>query len=75
MKLILKPDEIVVAANVLKSGQVIAIPTETVYGLAADITQEKALKQIFALKHRPTEHPLIIHIIPIPKKPIQLYNF
>lgn len=62
MKLILKPDEIVVAANVLKSGQVIAIPTETVYGLAADITQEKALKQIFALKHRPTEHPLIIHI-------------
>ncbi|MCS5709137.1 threonylcarbamoyl-AMP synthase [Candidatus Berkiella cookevillensis] len=62
MKLILNPDEIVVAANVLKSGHVIAIPTETVYGLAADITQEQALRQIFALKHRPTEHPLIIHI-------------
>lgn len=62
MKLILNPDEIAVAADEIKSGQVIAIPTETVYGLAADISQEKAVKQIFALKQRPTTHPLIIHI-------------
>lgn len=46
----------------LKSGNVIGIPTETVYGLAADILQEQAVRQIFTLKNRPIDHPLIVHI-------------
>lgn len=46
----------------LKQGGVVAIPTETVYGLAADATNDSALKKIFALKQRPADHPLIVHI-------------
>ena len=45
-------------------GQLIAIPTETVYGLAANATDEKAIKRIFKLKNRPETHPLIVHIAP-----------
>lgn len=62
MNNIIQPCNIEFAADLLKSGQVVAIPTETVYGLAADISQEAAVKQIFALKGRPENHPLIIHI-------------
>lgn len=62
MNNIIKPNNIDVAADLLKSGQVVAIPTETVYGLAADISNKTAVKQIFALKGRPENHPLIIHI-------------
>jgi L-threonylcarbamoyladenylate synthase len=50
------------AAARLKAGEVVAIPTETVYGLAADASNDKALQQIFALKQRPADHPLIVHI-------------
>ena len=46
----------------LKSGGVVAIPTETVYGLAADATNDSALRKIFAIKQRPADHPLIVHI-------------
>lgn len=46
----------------LKKGEVVAIPTETVYGLAADATNDSALKKIFAMKQRPADHPLIVHI-------------
>ncbi|MDP2152296.1 MAG: L-threonylcarbamoyladenylate synthase [Methylotenera sp.] len=46
----------------LKNGGVVAIPTETVYGLAADATNDNALKKIFAIKQRPADHPLIVHI-------------
>jgi len=46
----------------LKSGGVVAIPTETVYGLAADATNDSALKKIFEIKQRPADHPLIVHI-------------
>ena len=46
----------------LKKGEVVAIPTETVYGLAADATNDAALKKIFATKQRPADHPLIVHI-------------
>lgn len=46
----------------LKNGEVVAIPTETVYGLAADATNDSALKKIFTLKQRPADHPLIVHI-------------
>lgn len=46
----------------LQQGGVVAIPTETVYGLAADASQPKALKRIFTIKGRPVGHPLIVHI-------------
>ena len=50
------------AAERLKRGEVVAIPTETVYGLAADASNDQALQQIFATKQRPADHPLIVHI-------------
>ena len=46
----------------LKNGEVVAIPTETVYGLAADATNDAALCQIFSIKQRPMDNPLIVHI-------------
>jgi len=46
----------------LKNGGVVAIPTETVYGLAADATNDSALKKVFEIKQRPADHPLIVHI-------------
>lgn len=46
----------------LQEGKLVAIPTETVYGLAAMITKANALKEVFAMKNRPLNHPLIIHI-------------
>ncbi len=46
----------------LKAGEVVALPTETVYGLAADASNEEALAQIYAIKQRPSSNPLIVHI-------------
>jgi L-threonylcarbamoyladenylate synthase len=53
------------AAKYLKSGKVCALPTETVYGLGASIYQEKALLEIFHLKKRPSDNPLIVHVLDI----------
>lgn len=50
------------AAELLTKSQVVALPTETVYGLAASISHEKAIEQVFALKRRPLANPLIIHV-------------
>ncbi len=50
------------AARRLAEGEVIAFPTETVYGLAADATNAAAVEKIFAVKERPADHPLIVHI-------------
>ncbi|MSP86402.1 MAG: threonylcarbamoyl-AMP synthase [Methylotenera sp.] len=50
------------AAVRLRQGEVVAIPTETVYGLAADAMNDMALQKIFATKQRPADHPLIVHI-------------
>lgn len=50
------------AAQLLKDGQVVAIPTETVYGLAANALDEKAIEKIFLAKGRPQDNPLIVHI-------------
>ena len=50
------------AVRRLKQGEVVAIPTETVYGLAADASKLLAIQQIFTLKQRPSDNPLIIHI-------------
>ncbi len=49
------------AVHILKSGQLIGLPTETVYGLAADATQDMAVARIFEAKQRPSFNPLIIH--------------
>lgn len=51
-----------VAARALLAGRLAALPTETVYGLAADATNVKAVSRCFAVKGRPTDHPLIVHI-------------
>jgi len=50
------------AALALKVGYLVAFPTETVYGLGADATNEKAVARIYEVKGRPTDHPLIVHI-------------
>ena len=50
------------AAKALKDGHLVAFPTETVYGLGADATNEKAISRIYSVKGRPTDHPLIVHI-------------
>lgn len=55
-------DKIKIAAKYLKEGEIVAIPTETVYGLAASIFDVEATKKIFEAKGRPQDNPLIAHI-------------
>lgn len=55
------PNKITRAAENLRKGGVVAFPTETVYGLGADISQPEAIKKIFEIKGRPYNHPLIVH--------------
>lgn len=56
------PEEIARAAAILKSGGVVAFPTETVYGLGADASNPQAVAKIYALKGRPSNHPVIVHL-------------
>lgn len=58
------PDAIAQAADVLAGGGLIGLPTETVYGLAADASSDAAVARIFAAKGRPSDHPLIVHLAP-----------
>lgn len=58
----LKNNKFQFALDCLNLGQPIAIPTETVYGLGASISNPLAIRQIFAIKGRPSNHPLIIHV-------------
>lgn len=55
-------DEIIRAVAALEAGQLVAFPTETVYGLGADAENPDAVAAIYALKGRPTGHPLIVHL-------------
>ena len=57
--------EIDAAAKDLQDGQLVAFPTETVYGLGADATNEEAVKQVYAAKGRPSDNPLIVHVASI----------
>lgn len=50
------------AAALLREGQVVAVPTETVYGLAAVATQPAAVRRLFAVKGRPADNPVIVHV-------------
>ncbi|HVR53937.1 MAG TPA: L-threonylcarbamoyladenylate synthase [Pseudorhodoferax sp.] len=52
------------AAQALAAGELLGLPTETVYGLAADAANDVAVDQIFAAKGRPADHPLIVHVAP-----------
>lgn len=56
------PADLQRAADLLKAGELVAIPTETVYGLAADALNGTAVAAIFAAKGRPADNPLIVHI-------------
>ncbi len=55
-------DALASAAQLLKSGGLVALPTETVYGLGADATNKNAVARIYKVKGRPADHPLIVHI-------------
>lgn len=56
------PAAIATAARAVRSGALLGLPTETVYGLAADASSDAAVAQIFATKGRPSDHPLIVHV-------------
>ncbi len=58
-------DAMTSAAATIKDGNLVAFPTETVYGLGADASQEKGVAKIYAAKGRPADHPLIVHIASI----------
>ncbi|NCB48036.1 MAG: threonylcarbamoyl-AMP synthase [Clostridia bacterium] len=62
--LLLKPNKksIDLACTLLKQGEVVGVPTETVYGLAGDSSNPLAIKRIFEAKGRPSDNPLIVHI-------------
>jgi L-threonylcarbamoyladenylate synthase len=57
-----KPSEIEAAVQALRDGDVVAFPTETVYGLGANASHDLAVHKIYDLKQRPATHPLIVHI-------------
>ncbi len=57
-----KPADITHAGATLRAGNLVAFPTETVYGLGADAANPDAIKKVFAAKGRPHDHPLIVHI-------------
>ncbi|MGO1297625.1 MAG: L-threonylcarbamoyladenylate synthase [Vibrio sp.] len=62
LQLSAQAQDLEIAAHLLQQGKLVALPTETVYGLAADATQPEAVSRIFAAKGRPANHPLIVHI-------------
>ena len=61
---LLKPDEagVTLAVSLLRAGELVGMPTETVYGLAADALNPQAAAKIYAAKGRPSDNPLIVHI-------------
>ena len=58
----LTPELLKRAVEILRQGGVVALPTETVYGLAANAEDELAVRRVFAIKGRPATHPLIVHL-------------
>lgn len=59
---LLTSNDIKRAGALLRAGEVVAFPTETVYGLGADATNEAAVKKVFTAKGRPADNPLIMTI-------------
>ncbi|MEE3170565.1 MAG: L-threonylcarbamoyladenylate synthase [Pseudomonadota bacterium] len=62
-----RPADLDQAASLLRDGYLVAMPTETVYGLAADASNEQAVRKVFEAKQRPIGHPLIVHV-PAPER-------
>lgn len=62
MSRMLVPEAVAEAAACLRAGGVVAFPTETVYGLGADALNVEAVRRVFAIKGRPADHPLIVHL-------------
>ena len=65
MKTLLLPadaDGIALGAGLIRKGELVGFPTETVYGLGADALNAEAVLNIFAAKGRPADNPLIVHI-------------
>jgi len=54
--------ELAVAVDALRAGELVAFPTETVYGLGADAANPEAVRRLFAVKGRPADHPVIVHV-------------
>ena len=63
------PADIALAAQLLRQGELVVMPTETVYGLAADARNEAAVASIFEAKGRPQDNPLIVHISDVSELP------
>lgn len=59
---ILSTSQIEEAADLIKKGELVAFPTETVYGLGADAQNEAAVKKVYQAKGRPSDNPLIVHV-------------
>ena len=62
-------EEIEKAAAVLRQGGLVAFPTETVYGLGADASNPAAIRKLYAVKGRPADHPVIVHLADIAQLP------
>src|SRR6478752_6837118 len=62
-------DDVDRAVEILGAGGLVALPTETVYGLAADATKDDAVRRIYAVKGRPAGHPLIVHVADVDRLP------
>ncbi len=60
--ILVSESEMDAAVAALQRGEVVGLPTETVYGLAGDASNEDAVRRIFAAKERPADHPLIVHL-------------
>jgi L-threonylcarbamoyladenylate synthase len=56
------PEALTRAARALAAGELVGLPTETVYGLAARADDDAAVARIYAAKGRPLDHPLIVHV-------------
>jgi L-threonylcarbamoyladenylate synthase len=65
------PEQIAKAVALLRAGGIVAFPTETVYGLGADATNDEALRRIISIKGRPADHPLIVHLA----SPVQMQDW
>ena len=57
-----KETDLEIAAEFIKKGEIVGIPTETVYGLGADASNEAAVRKVFEAKGRPADNPLIVHL-------------
>lgn len=62
---VFQQSEIKEAAALIKKGELVSFPTETVYGLGADAMNDQAVKNVYQAKGRPSDNPLIVHVASI----------